>query len=372
MEARPYLSRYHDRHGKVRWRFRRKGKTISLPGQPGEGRFESAYRSCLAGRKPDKAELLQLPNATAPRSLKAAWRILTTRSQEWKALRPISRRNQTRIAERFFALSIAEGDLATYGDMPVDLLRRRDVKAILARFADTPHAAAHILRLIRKLIGVGFDEEWIETDPTYRLRYRPECQGWRAWTAAERIAFEKRWDIGTTPRLVYSLALYSGSRRADLVKLRWADIDGEWIRVLQQKTGRPLELPIHPELAGALEATPRLGETILVTQYGRAFSDKALGMRMQDWTRAAGLPPGCTLHGLRKTLGKLLAEGSATTRQIMDILGHTDIAHAELYTREAEQKLLAKQGMRALERRPKLVAIQGGRPDGEPGGEPNG
>lgn len=35
------------------------------------------------------------------------------------------------------------------------------------------------------------------------------------------------------------------------------------------------------------------------------------------------------MHGLRKTMGKLLAERKATTREIMDVLGHTDIQHAE-------------------------------------------
>jgi len=69
---------------------------------------------------------------------------------------------------------------------------------------------------------------------------------------------------------------------------------------------------------------------------------------MQEWTRAAGLAPGHTLHGLRKTLGKMLAESGATTRELMAILGHDDIAHAELYTREAEQRRLASEGMRKL------------------------
>jgi integrase len=69
---------------------------------------------------------------------------------------------------------------------------------------------------------------------------------------------------------------------------------------------------------------------------------------MADWTKSAGLPPGYTLHGLRKTLGKLLAEGGATTREIMDTLGHTDIQHAELYSREAEQEVLAKAGMKKV------------------------
>jgi hypothetical protein len=94
-----------------------------------------------------------------------------------------------------------------------------------------------------------------------------------------------------------------------------------------------------------LEATERRGDYVVLTQYGRPFSAKALGMRMQDWTRAAGLAPGHTLHGLRKTLGKMLAESGATTRQIMAI---HDINHAELYTREAEQRRLAADGMRKL------------------------
>jgi integrase len=66
------------------------------------------------------------------------------------------------------------------------------------------------------------------------------------------------------------------------------------------------------------------------------------------------------MHGLRKTLGKALAESGATTRELMDILGHTDIKHAELYSREAEQKILAESGMG------KLLAGRFGR------GKPNG
>ena len=63
---------------------------------------------------------------------------------------------------------------------------------------------------------------------------------------------------------------------------------------------------------------------------------------------AAGLPPGYSLHGLRKTLGKALAEHEATTRQLMDILGHDNMAHAELYSREAEQIRMAAAGMEKL------------------------
>lgn len=175
--------------------------------------------------------------------------------------------------------------------------------------------------------------------------------------------YEKHRPVGTTPRLVYTLALYLGHRRSDVATIRWSDIEDRGANVVQTKTDKALWIPMHPELAKALDAAKRRGETILVTEYGRPFSAKALGMRMQDWTRAAGLPPGHTLHGLRKTLGKLLAENGATTRQIMAILGHDDIAHAELYTREAEQKRLAADGMKKLTRR-NLRPIRGGKRDG--------
>ena len=45
-----------------------------------------------------------------------------------------------------------------------------------------------------------------------------------------------------------------------------------------------------------------------------------------------------------------MAEGGASTRQLMDTLGHDDIAHAELYSREASQELLAREAMEKVTR----------------------
>jgi integrase len=362
-EEYPHAGSYIDRHGKRRWRFRRAGKTIQLPGFPGRPEFEAAYAAVLVGRPIEKANVRRLPTAAAPKSLRAAWRILISDTPEWKQLDPETQRSQTLIAERFLTSPVVEGEPLTFGDVAVADFQRRHIKAILAHRSSTPHAAAHLLRLIRKLTGVALDNDWIEYDPTYRIKFRPAYKGWKAWSDEARATFERRWPIGTTPRLAYALALYLGHRRSDVATIRWSDIEDVGANVLQRKTDKALWIPMHPELANVLAATEREGETILVTQYGRPFSPKALGMRMQDWTKAAGLPPGHTLHGLRKTLGKMLAERGATTRQIMAILGHDDIAHAELYTREAEQRVLAADGMEKLTT-PNLRAIKGGKSDG--------
>ncbi|MFZ0150707.1 MAG: tyrosine-type recombinase/integrase [Xanthobacteraceae bacterium] len=347
----PHAGSYLDRHGKRRWRFRRAGKTVQLPASPGQPEFEAAYTAALEGRAVEKAEVRRLPTAAVPKSLRAAWRISSSDTPDWKALDPETQHTQTLIAERFLRSPVVESEPLTFGDVAMADLQRRHIKAILAARSDTPHAAGHLLSIIRKLTGVALDEEWIDYDPTFRIKVRAAYQGWKAWPEAARQAYEARWPLGTTPRTVYALALYFGHRRSDVAAVKWSDLEVAAGNVVQQKTGKSLWIPMHAELIGALEAVERRGGHVVVTQYDRPFSAKALGMRMQAWTRAAGLAPGHTLHGLRKTLGKMLAESGATTREIMSILGHDSIAHAELYTREAEQRKLASAGMQKLAKR---------------------
>jgi integrase len=350
-ERRPYLSSFKDRHGRTRWRYRRSGKTISIPGQPGEPDFEESYQAALEGRPARKAVVVAHPGATVPKSFRDAWKRVL-RTSEWIRHDEATKAKNVRLAEEFLTMSVIEDVTDIWGDMLVSDFRRRHAKDVIARLSATPHKAKHMLVAIRKMIAIALDEEWIETDPTYKLSYRPEYKGWRAWTEGEREVFEARWAIGTTPRTCYALALWLGNRRSDVATLRWDMFDWKRsvVRVEQEKGGKVLVLPITPMLRDSLAPLERTNGTVLVTAYGQPFSEKSLTGRMADWTHSAGLPKGCTIHGLRKALGKLLAEGGASTRQLMDTLGHDDIAHAELYSREASQAILARDGMSKVTR----------------------
>jgi Phage integrase family len=366
MDDYPGAGSYLDRHDKRRWRFRCGKKTIQLPHAPGHPEFEAAYLAAVEGRDHKPATVHRLPTAASPRSLKACWRLLKSEDPEWQALGPDIKGAQTRIIERFLTAPVVEGEALLFGEIDVADLKRRHIKALLARKSEKivdeeskrltggKHAAAHLLRVIRKLIGVALDQEdWIENDPTYRIKARPAYKGWKAWPDEMLDRFEARWPIGSTPRLVYSLALYFGHRRTDVTKVKPADFlargsNADGANVIQQKTGKALWLPIHSNLREVLDATDLTREFVVMTQWGKPFSPKALGMRMQKWTKAAGIPPGHTLHGLRKTLGKALAEHGVTTRELMDVLGHDNIAHAELYSKEAEQRIMAAAGMEKL------------------------
>lgn len=351
----PFVSTYTDRHGRTRYRYREPGlPPRSLPGEPGEPRFIAALAAAQDGLPTEGAR--RRKRAIAPRTLRAAW-IEHRKTIAWQQLKPISQGQQTRVAENFFRLAIAPGARLTFGDMPVAGMRRADIKKILGRYSDRPHAGAVVLRLLRKLCLTALDLEWIDTDPTYRLKYRPKLGGHRAWTDAEMAAFERRWPLGTTERLGYALALYTGQRRGDIAAMRWAALSGGGIAVVQEKTAAPLWIPVHPALAAILAATERRSDAILTTAYGKPFTAFGFGGKMADAIRAAELPAGCRLHGLRKSAGRCLAEAGATTRQIMAVLGHKTLSEAERYTREAEQRMLAQQGIDQWSR-PRLAVVK--------------
>lgn len=61
-----------------------------------------------------------------------------------------------------------------------------------------------------------------------------------------------------------------------------------------------------------------------------------------------GRTPHCTAHGLRKAGATIAAERGASERQLMAIFGWQTSKQAVLYTRAAEQKVLAGGAMALL------------------------
>jgi hypothetical protein len=57
MSKRRYLHTFTDRHGTVRYYFRRNGRSVALPGIPGAPEFELAYGAALSWEPPAPSSL---------------------------------------------------------------------------------------------------------------------------------------------------------------------------------------------------------------------------------------------------------------------------------------------------------------------------
>jgi integrase len=152
----------------------------------------------------------------------------------------------------------------------------------------------------RKLIG---------RDPTWGIRLKVrKSDGHHTWTDVEVAAFEAHHPVGTKPRLALALGLHTGQRRGDIIQIGRQHIRGDTLTVRQQKTGTTLALPVRPELAEIIAATPSGNLTLLTTKSGKPYSANDFSIQFRKWCDVAGLPPECTFHGLRKTTLTRLAD----------------------------------------------------------------
>jgi integrase len=79
------------------------------------------------------------------------------------------------------------------------------------------------------------------------------------------------------------------------------------LSVRQSKTGVSLKIPVRPELAEAIDATPSEHLTFLTTSHGKPFAVAGFGNWFREQCDMAGLQ-GFSAHGLRKAACRRLAE----------------------------------------------------------------
>ena len=118
------------------------------------------------------------------------------------------------------------------------------------------------------------------------------------------------------------LALWTGQRQGDLLRLPWSAYDGTYIRLRQSKTGVPVEILVGAPLKAALDATPKRGPIILTSANGRPWTEG--GFRMSWWlaARKAAIV-GVTFNDLRGTAVTRLALVGCSEAQIASITGHS-------------------------------------------------
>ena len=234
----PFVEFFRDRHGKPRLYFRRDRRLprIRLPGVVGSPEFNRAYEDALAGRLSNPT--LARPAVAAQGTIEALVRSYM-QTREYRDLRQTTKAGY---ASRLEAIRTKHGHR-----LVAEMTRERIVKAFLDPYADRPGAALSMLKMLRILIKHAIMLGWLQHDPSLGIK-RPKQGEVRSWSDAELSRFEAHWPVGTKERLAFGLMLYTGQRRSDVHRMVWADVTGETIRVVQQKTGAKLTIPFHADL----------------------------------------------------------------------------------------------------------------------------
>jgi integrase len=146
------------------------------------------------------------------------------------------------------------------------------------------------------------------------------------------------------------LLLYTAQRRSDVVKLGRQHIRSGVLHLRQQKTGRSLEIPVHPALQTILDVTASGHLTFLTTQAGKPFTPAGFTNWFRDRCNEAGLPRGTSAHGLRKAACRRLAEAGCSANLIAAVSGHRSLREVQRYTEAADQARMARSAMETITR----------------------
>lgn len=334
-----YIHSYIDRHGRSRCYFRRAGQArVALPGAPGSAEFMQAYQAALEGRPSQSSKSVGADRAPAGSvSALIAFYYTTAEFGRLAASTKVTYRN---ILERF------RGE---HGTKPVATLEREHVRAILRRRQDTPAAANNLLDRIRGLMQLAVEEGWRRDDPTLGIKkIQARSDGFYTWSEEDIARFEAVHPIGTRARLALALLVYTAQRRSDVVRMGPQHVRDGVLTIRQQKTGMEVNIPVHADLQAILAASCTSHLSYLVTGQGKSFTPAGFTNWFRDCVREAGLPDGCSPHGLRKTAARRLAEAGCTAHEIMAVTGHQSLEEVERYTRAAGRRSLAVRAMNRL------------------------
>ncbi len=234
-----------------------------------------------------------------------------------------------------FALDILA---RAWGCSSVASIERKHVLRLRDKYAEHPAKANLIVTVLRIVLAFALDRDYRSDNPARNIKKLATGAGHMSWPdeAIERF-------LKTAPpmmTLALKMGLYTGQRVGDVLAMSWHDYDGEYIKVVQGKTGVKLSISVHSVLKEALDAHERVSPIILTSPTGRPFKYHNFRRRFGNAMESAGLA-GLVFHGLRYTAAAKLADAGCSLKEIASITGHKSLAMIEKYTRDADQERLS-------------------------------
>ncbi len=276
-----------------------------LPGRPGDDEFMAAYNAAVTRKiEPRSGSLVSITTAFQRTTI---WDDLAERTRS-------DYRKQIRVIE------------AKFGDFPLSGLSDRRTRNIFMEWRDeraksSRRQADYGWQVLARILSWAHGRGLVSANPCEKggRVYR----GSRAefvWSADDEANF-----LAKAPKhlhLALILALWTGQRQGDLLRLNWTQYDGEKIRLQQGKTKTRVVIPVGKPLKAALDAIRKKSGTILLNSDGEEWTPDGFRASWGKAKKKIGIV-GLTFNDLRGTAVTRLAIAGCTEAEIATITGHS-------------------------------------------------
>lgn len=231
-----------------------------------------------------------------------------------------------------------------FGKMPIKALESPRVRAVFLDYQeeigrDRPREADNRLTVLSVVLDYARRRGKIKENPLLGFeRLYSSDRSELIWTEADIKKFMTGAPVELQRALI--LAIHTGQRYGDLIRLRWSDYDGESLSLVQSKGKTRVTVHCTEALRAMLDTTPRQCAYILARADGRPwFTDKDDSPLSKAWharmTEAGFYPKPFKdmtkdekkgylhFHDMRGTAVTMLAAAGVTVPQICAVTGHT-------------------------------------------------
>jgi len=250
-------------------------------------------------------------------------------SAAWAKLAERTKRDYLgHIAKIEAARFIEKGPL--FAAYPLEAIDNPQIRKRLLDWRDqmalsSPRQADATLGVLRIILEWGRDRGMISHNHATRPKkvYTADRSD-KLWLPEHLTAF--RAAASPEMKLALELALWTGQRQTDLLKLTWTAYKDGRLTFRQGKRKRKIDMPVYSTLKALLDSQPQPAITILTTADGKPWTTDPRPIHfMHKWreaTLAAGLD-GLHFHDIRGTTCTMLANAGCTPSEIASMLGWT-------------------------------------------------
>ena len=225
------------------------------------------------------------------------------------------------------------------GNKKLSAITRKDIADIHGRIGkDRPTTANRLLALLSSVFGRAIEFGlWEGGNPCAGVRRFPEQSRDRFLSGDElRRFFEAlEQEPDSTARDFFTVALLTGARRANVLEMKWADLDldaATW-RIGRTKNGSPQTVALVEPVVELLRIRRERIDSLFVFP-GKGKTGHLVEPK-KSWARickAAGIE-GARIHDLRRTMGSWQAKTGASLPIIGKSLNHKNQTTTAIYAR---------------------------------------
>lgn len=223
-----------------------------------------------------------------------------------------------------------------FGGMPLRSITSGDVQRYVDRLAGEKSRHKGLIRpatinrrrtFVSGVMSEALRRGYVDRNPAKGVENLPEHNDRLRWLTAK----EEEQLLAFCPlylQRIVRLALYTGMRKGEILRLQWSDVDFDQrlIRVSHTKNHKTRYIPMNRALTELLREVDHFSGPNGHSPY--VFPDPATGERFQDVakafekaTRQAGLA-NVTFHTLRHSFASHLAQRGVPLNNIRELLGH--------------------------------------------------